>query len=276
MPITALQPKPVPRVWGRRNIEPWFDVGPTADPIGEIWFEGDGASRILVKYLFTSEPLSIQVHPNDVQAQARGLPQGKDEAWLILQAEPDAVIGLGLTNNVSDAALKNAALDGSIEQLVDWKPARRGEIYYSPAGTVHAIGAGLTIIEIQQSTDLTYRLYDYGRPRELHLDDGIAVANRAPYSPPFKREEIGPGRQLVAKGPPFMLELWEGERDLSVNLKSGQQLTLVPFAGEASCGGMRLRAGGVWQSDEPFSLLLSRDCQMLVGYSGGELIELDV
>src|SRR3546814_2738640 len=92
--------------------------------------------------------------------------RGKDEAWLILAAEPDSTIALGTKRPVGREELRDAALDGSIEDLLDWKPVKAGDFYYSPAGTVHAIGAGITLIEVQQNVDLTYRLYDYGRPRD--------------------------------------------------------------------------------------------------------------
>ncbi len=136
---------------------------------------------LLVKYIFTSEYLSVQVHPNDQQARERGLSAGKTECWYILDAEPGARLGLGLLEPMDADELRAAALDGSIEQLMLWKPVKPGDVFFVPAGTVHAIGAGLTLIEVQQNSDVTYRLYDYGRPRELHLDDGIAVALGEPY-----------------------------------------------------------------------------------------------
>jgi mannose-6-phosphate isomerase len=176
----------VEKPWGRHRLWPGF-ADPPADgePIGEIWFqdEGDDTPELLVKYLFTAEKLSIQVHPDDAAARASGHARGKDEAWVILDAEPDSTIAIGTRAPVSHETLRAAALDGSIETLVDWKPVKAGEVYYSPAGTVHAIGAGITVVEVQQNVDLTYRLYDYGRPRELHLDAGIAVSDAIPLRP---------------------------------------------------------------------------------------------
>jgi mannose-6-phosphate isomerase len=143
--------------------------------IGEICYEAEGPEPlpILVKWLFTSEKLSIQVHPNDIQAQARGMPSGKEECWYIVDAEPDAVLGMGTKTPLDAEALRTASLSGEIEQLMDWKPVKPGDYFYIPAGTVHAIGAGITLVEVQQYADITYRLYDYGRPRELHLEDGF-------------------------------------------------------------------------------------------------------
>ncbi|MES2120767.1 MAG: type I phosphomannose isomerase catalytic subunit [Pseudomonadota bacterium] len=150
--------------------------------IGEVWFTGGGELPLLAKYIFTSERLSIQVHPNDEQARARGLAMGKSECWYILDAEPGAVLGIGLTRAVSREELRAAALDGSIEQLIDWRPVRAGDFIYVPSGTIHAIGAGISLLEFQQNSDVTYRLYDYGRPRELHLNDGLAVSDPGPFA----------------------------------------------------------------------------------------------
>ena len=152
---------------------------PAGQRIGEVWFTGGGDLPLLAKYIFTSERLSIQVHPNDQQARARGLASGKTECWYILDAEPDATIGLGLTREVSPEELRAAALDGSIEQLIDWRPVKAGDFILVPPGTIHAIGAGISLLEFQQNADVTYRLYDYGRPRELHLDDSVAVGSGA-------------------------------------------------------------------------------------------------
>ena len=151
--------------------------------IGEIWFKApDGRPLpLLIKYIFTSDRLSVQVHPDDVQARARGLPHGKSECWYILDADPGATIGLGFTHEIGGEALRQAARDGSIESLMGWKPVHAGDVFSVPATTVHTIGAGVSLIEVQQQSDVTYRLYDHGRPRELHLDDAVSVACRRPY-----------------------------------------------------------------------------------------------
>lgn len=211
MSAVRLIPRRVEKPWGRRNLSPWFADAPAhAEPVGEIWFEmPDGSElELLVKFLFTSEKLSIQVHPDDATARAAGHPRGKDEAWVVLDAEPDATLGLGLTHSISRDALRSAALDGSIEQLLDWKPAQAGDVIYSRAGTIHAIGPGLAIVEIQQNVDLTYRLYDYGRPRDLHLEAGIAVSNPQRWTDSRIRRDLGGGRQVLAEGPAFTLERW--------------------------------------------------------------------
>ncbi|WP_373488680.1 class I mannose-6-phosphate isomerase, partial [Blastomonas sp.] len=173
----------VAKPWGRRVLPHPF-VNPGTEQIGELWFEPETgpALPLMVKFLFTSEKLSIQVHPSDAQAHARGLVSGKEECWLVLDAEPGAVLGIGTTCALSGEELSAAALSGEIEALMDWKPVQAGDFYYIPAGTVHAIGAGVSLVEIQQNADITYRLYDDGRPRELHLNDGVSVSQAVPYA----------------------------------------------------------------------------------------------
>jgi mannose-6-phosphate isomerase len=117
------------------------------------------------------------VHPNDEQARAAGEIRGKTEMWHILRAEPEARIAIGFEEPITAERLRQASQSGEIENLLRWFPVKAGETYYTPAGTVHAIGRGITLCEIQQYSDITYRLYDYGRPRELHLDQGVAVAD---------------------------------------------------------------------------------------------------
>jgi mannose-6-phosphate isomerase len=238
MTATRLRAVPVERVWGRRDIPAGFPKLGDDVPVGEIWFETPPEAPLLVKYLFTAERLSIQVHPDDAAARARGFPRGKDEAWYVLDAEPDARIGLGLTHPVSRDALRAAALDGSIEQLLDWRPVRPGELLYSPAGTIHAIGGGISLIEIQQNLDLTYRLYDYGRPRELHLDDGIAVADPGPWTPPFARDG-----ELLHAGGAFRVERWQRGGRLQ------GPAVVVPLAAAGSIDGETLATGAVWSVD---------------------------
>jgi mannose-6-phosphate isomerase len=173
--------------------------------IGEVWFEGTEGAPLLGKYIFTSERLSIQDHPDEQYARERGLAGGKEECWFVLDAEPGAVLGLGLTSAFDKEKLRRAALDSSIVDLVEWKPVQMGDYYYVPAGTVHAIGAGISLLEFQQNRDITFRLYDYGRPRDLHLDEGIAVARRGPYADPRSGKAEPERTRVLADGPPFFL-----------------------------------------------------------------------
>jgi mannose-6-phosphate isomerase len=234
---TSLQAVPVERIWGRRDLPAGFPPLGGGVPVGEIWFDPPAGAALLVKYLFTAERLSIQVHPDDAAARARGFPRGKDEAWYILEAAPNARIGLGLTHEVSRAALRAAALDGSIEALLDWRRVRPGELLYSPAGTVHAIGAGISLIEIQQNLDLTYRLYDYGRPRELHLDEGIAVSEPGPWAP------VPAEGDVLAAGQAFRVE----------RRRAGGRLNgpavVVPLAKAGTIDGAPLSTGACWEVD---------------------------
>jgi mannose-6-phosphate isomerase len=196
----------VEKPWGRTDLPVAFGA-PAGKRIGEVWFESPGSAPLplLVKWLFTSEKLSIQVHPSDAQAQVRGLPSGKEECWYIVDAEPGAVLGLGTKSPLSSDALRAASLSGEIEELMDWKPVGAGDFFYIPAGTVHAIGAGITLVEVQQHADVTYRLYDYGRPRELHLDDGVAVAQAVPYA--MERAGNTKSGGLLTDSPFFKLAL---------------------------------------------------------------------
>lgn len=225
-----LERRYVEKPWGRTQLPPIFDP-PDGQRIGEVWFTGGGDQPLLLKYLFTSERLSIQVHPNDEQARARGFKQGKSECWYILDAEPGATLGLGLRRAVAADELRSAALDGSIEQLMDWRPVRTGDFFIVPPGTVHAIGGGISLLEFQQNADVTYRLYDYGRPRELHLDDGIAVARAEPYSDPLA-QHLGAGEErTLVDGPRFMLA------QTRADMFADRQRWIIPLEGLATSSG---------------------------------------
>jgi mannose-6-phosphate isomerase len=179
MPATRLEPDLREKVWGRTRLSPWF---PDSDrPIGEAWYLTDRELPLLVKLLFTSEKLSLQVHPDD----GENCVHGKTEMWHILEAEPGATIALGFHERITPERLIEASKSGEIERLVDWKPVHAGETYFTPAHTVHAIGAGVVLFEIQQNCDITYRLYDYGRPRELHLEQGAPISELGPHPGPI-------------------------------------------------------------------------------------------
>lgn len=245
MTARAMTTRLVEKPWGRHRLWPGFaDPAPGGAAVGEAWFQDPqgGEPDLLVKYLFTSERLSVQVHPDDAAAQAAGYPRGKDEAWLILAAEPESTIALGTQEPLSRDRLRDAALDGSIETLLDWKPVRAGDYFYSPAGTVHAIGAGITLIEVQQNVDLTYRLYDYGRPRELHLEEGVAVSDPRPFVGRAESEQVAPGRLRLAAGPKFVLERW-GPGDRTLHLPPDVPGWLIPISGAGRVDGIAWRAG---------------------------------
>ena len=271
MPARQLERRRVAKVWGRWDVPSRFGPLPDGDePLGEDWFpdEAGDDAELLVKYLFTSEKLSIQVHPGDAAARAAGCRRGKDEAWLVLRAEPDAVIGLGLIEPVAPAALRSAALDGSIEQLIDWRPVSAGDFLYSPAGTIHALGPGLTVVEIQQNLDLTYRLYDYGRPRELHLDSGIAVSDPSPYRRRNAAESIGPGRERLAAAA-FTIERWRGHAG-RIGSDCEAPVWLIPIDGGGAVDGAPLDAGTVWTARGPTEVRAPADGDLLIAYAGEE------
>ena len=269
MTIRQLQGQAVEKIWGRRDLPAHYgDASGSAEPVGEIWFSDDSAPDLLVKCLFTSEKLSIQVHPDDDQARASGHRCGKEEAWYVLSAEPGAVIGAGFASELTGEALRAAALDGSIEALMTWHPVKRGDFFHVPAGTVHAIGAGLSLVEIQQNVDLTYRLYDYGRPRELHLDDGIAAAVAVPFVPAAIRQS-GIAREVLAESAKFSIERLTGSADHHVAGSKASPAWLIPVSGMCKTADGVLPPGTAWLADAPANLVLDADAEMLVARAGG-------
>ncbi len=198
-----LATKIVDKPWGRTGIDPRFNA-PGDRQIGEIWFEPPPGRDldVMCKYLFTTERLSIQVHPDNATAQARGSPRGKDECWIVLDVADDAELGIGTVREASGDEVIAAARDGSIVDLLDWRRPAVGDFLYNPAGTIHALGPGLTVLEIQQAVDLTYRLFDYGRPRELHLEESRDVVQARPHVHRLDTR-VGDDSMLLVSGPHF-------------------------------------------------------------------------
>ena len=241
LPPVRLVEKP----WGRDQLPAPF-VAPAGQRIGEIWFEPpEMLDALLAKYIFTSEALSVQVHPSDAQARAAGLGQnGKEECWLVIGADPGAVLGIGFTGNLSAAQIAQAARDGSIEQRLEWHPVAPGDFFYIPANTVHAIGAGISLIEVQQNSDITFRLYDYGRPRELHLDAGVAVSRGEPYPATLRQRLPASGTVQLVDGPLFRLVRLDGPPDAATLGQFGAAPVLVlPMAGSVTAGDKTASAG---------------------------------
>lgn len=274
MPATLLHTHRVEKPWGRDHLYPGFaDPAEGSPPIGEIWFQepGDTTPDLLVKYLFPAEKLSVQVHPDDDQAHARGLPRGKDECWTILAADPGATIAVGTKRPVDKDMLRKAAEDGGIEELLDWRPVKAGDFLYCASGTIHAIGGGITCIEVQQNSETTYRLYDYGSDRELHLDDGIAVANPVPYVPIVSPGEVAKDRVILVEGPKFVLERWAGGSH-DVALPEGTTGWLVPIKGAGTVAGVAFAAGECATVTGSEKIAASGDADMLFAYPGTERI----
>ena len=194
------------RPWGRHDLGAWYPSTGTTEPVGEAWLTGpasvvetgamvgqplaavtaqaseqllgaNGGTEfpLLVKLLFPNDKLSVQVHPDDEQAQAMGQPRGKTECWYVLEAEAGATIALGLREGSTGNAVRGAIADGTMERWMEWVPVSVGDMIFVDAGTVHAIGPGVVLLETQQTCDITFRLYDYGRPRELHVEQALRV-----------------------------------------------------------------------------------------------------
>ncbi|RVQ69381.1 mannose-6-phosphate isomerase [Croceicoccus ponticola] len=219
----------VEKPWGKDRLPAPFVVA-DGQRIGEIWFEPPAQlDQLLVKYIFTSEKLSIQVHPDDDQSEAAGLGrQGKSECWYVIDADPGATLGVGFAEATDVQTLRAAALDGSIEDMLVWHEVRAGDFFYIPANTVHAIGAGVSLIEVQQNSDITYRLYDYGRPRELHLDAGLAVARGEPYDMAQTSHVPADGTMRLVSGPFFVLDRVQGPVSLDMARQYDANLLAIP------------------------------------------------
>jgi mannose-6-phosphate isomerase len=269
MTVLKLETIRVAKPWGRHDLWPGF-ANPAAneEPIGEIWYDAPQGMdpALMVKYLFTSERLSIQVHPNDAEARELGHKRGKEEAWLVLAAEPDATIALGTVKPLNSAELRNAALDGSIEQLMHWQPVHAGDVIYSPAGTVHAIGAGITLIEVQQNVDLTYRLYDYGRPRELHLDDGVAVSKAEPFINPIHPKPLGDGMTRIVESDKFIMDRTALAQAAQFHFKPQSTTWFIPVSGSGLINGQPFSAGECWMIDEACMIEGATPVDLMLAY----------
>lgn len=238
------------RIWGTRDLSPIYREAPGTAPIGEAWLTADtckvangplagatlgelcrrygrelvgGAARetdrfpLLIKFLFPREKLSVQVHPDDEGARRLGQPCGKTECWYVVGAEPGAQIGLGLKPGVTKAQFEQAIRETRAEELMNWLNIHPGEMIYVDAGTVHAIGSGSILVETQQNSDTTFRLYDYGRPRELHVEQGlVAVKERTRAGKVRSKRAVAHCTELVS-APSFSVA--------KVALGKGDQLT---------------------------------------------------
>jgi mannose-6-phosphate isomerase len=241
-----------PRPWGTQDLSPIYPNHKFEEKIGEAWLSGDDckvangpltgkklsqlseeykrelvgdAARdpkrfpLLLKFLFPHEKLSVQVHPDDVQAQRVGQPWGKTECWYIAHAKPGAQIALGLKPGVTAPQLKEAIHQKRAEEVLNWINVYAGDMIYVAGGTVHTLGPGSVVVETQQQSDTTYRLYDYGRPRELHLKDGMEAVKEKVKSGKVVRPaplEIGsgPGKVRYAPlvtAPYFVVEMFEAK-----------------------------------------------------------------
>jgi mannose-6-phosphate isomerase len=200
-----IEPRFDERVWGFMDLRPWFDRVAQGQPLGEAWLTGDeclvangpyngtrlgtlfaelprellgerapvAGSPLLIKVIFAREKLSVQVHPDDQMAQKYGEPHGKTECWYVLEAQPEAEVAAGLKPGTTVERVRTGIADGTLEECLYMVPVTKGDVVFVDAGTVHAIWPGSILLETQQNSDLTYRMYDYGRPRELHIEKSL-------------------------------------------------------------------------------------------------------
>jgi len=173
---------------------------------------------LLVKFLDAAQPLSVQVHPNDEQAAQLNPPDlGKTEAWYILSADPGSTIYAGLRRGVDRQQLADAICRGTCEDVLHHFVPKAGDCLFIPAGTVHALGAGLLVAEVQQSSDTTFRLYDWnrrspdGKPRPLHVEPGLAVVDfqRGPVDPVQPKPAGSPGISRLVACDKFIMDRWD-------------------------------------------------------------------
>jgi mannose-6-phosphate isomerase len=231
----------VRKPWGRNDLAPWRPAGSTdGERIGEIRYDraDPDAPRpaLLLKLLFTDEPLSIQVHPDDAFARTIGLENGKTEAWYILAAQPHAGVGLGLTRKLSDARLRAAIADRTIVSLVQWRRVREEDVIFVPAGMIHTIGAGLVIAEIQQRSDATFRLFDHDRERGLHTDRAVAASDTSLKDKTPPAVARGGGRSILVTNSAFVLERFVLPPNAKVALDAPAETWLLLIDGDAQLG----------------------------------------
>lgn len=254
-PLTLL-PRFVERIWGTEGLEPYF--ASPGGKIGEVWLtaeeceiEGGSATLgqlaaaqpelfgitagtsfpLLIKLLFPREKLSVQVHPDDAYAQAElGQPRGKTECWYVLSAEPGAEVAVGLRGPVGAEAVRSAIADSSLESHLRMLPVQAGDMVFIDAGTVHAIGPGVVLLETQQYSDVTYRLWDYGRPRELHVDRGLAVMRSATEAGLVDRVDMGTFERLLSC-PYFTVDRFQLSPERAAALGEASQVQILFAAG---------------------------------------------
>ena len=259
------------RPWGVRDLRPVY-TRIVKEPIGESWLtwgdsciaNGPLAGRtlgeiaqqyrrelvgtaavfedrfpLLIKFLFSAEKLSVQVHPDDAGARRVGQPYGKTECWYVLDARPGAQVAVGLKPRTTLAEFEASIYENRAEEFLNWIEVHAGDMLYLAAGTVHTIGGGMVLVETQQSSDITYRLYDYGRPRELHIKDGIAAVKLDSRAGKVVRRE-GDDPNLLVQSAFFQVEKRKlsGVLEATVSPKSPHIIVAIDGAGVVESAGM--------------------------------------
>jgi mannose-6-phosphate isomerase len=261
--------------WGRSNLGPWHKGNRKHSPIGELWFARPQSeiseTRLLLKLLFTSQPLSIQVHPTDAFAHSLGLKQGKTEAWYVLSASEGAKIAVGLTRIITVKELRDAIGDGSIAGLVDWRPVATGDFIFVPAGTIHSLGAGLVVMEVQQRSDTTFRLFDFGRGRSLDVENAVGCADAGPADPALISSALTEMRTLLVASEYFVLELIDLPALSRWEFSATEEIWIFGLQGHASFGEIDLIAGeAIFAEQDSASLQVGvKGFKCLAAYSGG-------
>ena len=264
-----LKPILVPRIWGRQNLVPWFPATGSTDKIGEAWLTGkdniieggdlegqtmgqvaakypgtfgDGEFSLLVKILFPDDKLSVQVHPDDEQAAKAGLPHGKTECWYVLDAKPGAEVACGVQHGTGIEDIRAAIKDGTLESLLHFIPVKIGDMVFVDAGTIHAIGPNVTLLEVQQLSDTTYRLYDYGRERELHVEEGMEVVK--PKTSAGLRESVsGNQYKRLIKEEYFIVDRFDLAPGTIIEMPNDSAGCVIGIEGECALGSIRFHRG---------------------------------
>ena len=251
------------RPWGFHDLSPWYNYKTEGEPIGEVWLTGEMCTAdtgplqgltlaeitrqyrstllgpslagqdfpLLVKLLFPKEKLSVQVHPDDALAQKYGEPRGKTECWYALDARPGAAVALGLKTGVTIDEVRHAVEDHSLESLLTMVPVQKGDMLFVDAGTVHAVGPGLVILETQQTSDLTYRLYDYGSKRELHLEKSFAAMRMVTGAGKVPPRKVN-GHSVLIDERYFRVERWPIRLGTAPSLLAPVQVVQMLFVAE--------------------------------------------
>lgn len=278
MAIEHARARALPKPWGVEDLHPWSTASREGSAIGEIWYERSDIAAVdpslLLKLLFTSQPLSIQVHPDDAAAHLMGLPRGKTEAWYILSAAPEAKVALGLSRCLTPQQLREAIDDGSISDLVVWHKVSADDVIFVPAGTIHAIGAGLVIAELQRRSDATFRMFDFGRQRELQIENAIVVANAGPADLQVRPSQFTAERKLLVSSPHFVFERIDLAPNSSWYLDADQETWLLVLSGSAIAGSFDVATGDALfaQTDRVDIHPGAAGVVGLVAYTGGRPI----
>jgi mannose-6-phosphate isomerase len=256
------------KVWGATALAPWF---PDSDrKIGEVWFVDDPPLPLLIKFLFTSDKLSVQVHPDDDYGLRHENSPGKTEMWHILRAEAGAQIAVGFRETVSKEQVRRAIADSTLESLLAWHRVKPGDTFFTPAGAVHAIGGGIALCEIQQQSDITYRLYDYGRPRELHIEKGLEVADLGVHPGPVELPFPGGDHQQLASCRYFTTERLRWREAFHYQPDGACRHFLIFLEGSGTIDGQPFRQGEAWlvtAGQEPFAVAPEETVTLLRTYA---------